>query len=84
MPAGRSPLMSPTFLRTWYHSSFTLAGGVLVDQEDLDEGHAGLRIGLDAVEVGQLLELLLDLVGDLGLHLGRGRARPRDVDDHRS
>ncbi len=29
MPAGSSPRMSPTFLRTWYQSSLTLAGGVL-------------------------------------------------------
>ena len=75
--------MSPTFLRTWYQRSFTLAGGVVSREIDLDEGHARLRIALDAVEVGQLLQLLLDLVGDLRLHLGRGRARPGDVDDHR-
>jgi hypothetical protein len=28
IPDGRLPRMSPTFLRTWYQSSFTLAGGV--------------------------------------------------------
>ena len=60
-----------------------LGGRRAIDEDDLDERHAGLRVGLDAVEPGQLLQLLLDLVGDLGLHLGRGRARPRDIDDHR-
>ena len=59
-----------------------LGGRRLVDEVDLDEGDARLRIALDAVEIGQLLQLLLDLVGDLGLHLGRGGARPGDVDDH--
>ena len=29
MPAGSSPLMSPTFLRTWYQRSLTLAGGAV-------------------------------------------------------
>ena len=29
MLAGRSPRMSPTFLRTWYQSSFTRRGGVV-------------------------------------------------------
>ena len=59
-----------------------LGGRRLVDQEDLDEGDARLRIAFDAVEIGQLLQLLLDLVGDLGLHLGRGGAGPADVHDH--
>jgi hypothetical protein len=53
-----------------------------VDQEDLDEGDAGLRIGFHPVEIGQFLQLLLDHVGDLRLHLGRSRAGPRDVHDH--
>ena len=82
MPAGRLPRMSPTFLRTWYQRSFTLAGGVRSRQDHPDERHAGLRIALDPVEIGQLLQLLLDLVGDLRLHLGRGRARPGDVHHH--
>src|SRR6266700_2106373 len=41
-----------------------------------------LGIGLDAVEKGKLLQLLLDLVGDLGLHLGGGRSGPCDVHHH--
>ncbi len=56
-----------------------LGGRRLVGENHPDEGDAGLRIALDAVEIGQLLQLLLDLVGDLRLHLGRGRARPGDV-----
>ena len=59
-----------------------LAGRCLVDQRDADEGHAGLRIALDAVEIRQLLKLLLDLVGDLRLHVRRGRTRPGDLHDH--
>ena len=49
---------------------------------DLDEGDARLRIAGHAVEIGQLLQLLLDLVDNLGLQLGGGRARPGDLDGH--
>ena len=59
-----------------------LGGRGLVDEIDPNEGHARLRVALDAVEIWQLLQLLLDLVGDLRLHLGRGRARPGDVHHH--
>ena len=59
-----------------------LGGRRAVAQDHADERHAGLRIALDAVEERQLLQLLLDLVGDLRLHLGRGRARPGDVHHH--
>ncbi len=54
----------------------------LVDQRDADERRAGLRVSLDAIEIGELLQLLLDLVGDLQLDIARGRARPRHVDHH--
>ncbi len=60
-----------------------LGGRGLVGEKDPDEGDARLGIAFDPVEKRQLLELLLDLVGDLRLHLGRGRARPGDVHDHR-
>ena len=53
-----------------------------VGERDLDEGVAGLRIAGDAIEERQLLQLLLDLVDDLRLQLGGGRARPADVDVH--
>src|SRR5229473_2098191 len=59
-----------------------LGGWRLVDEVNLDEGNARLRIAFDAIEVWELLQLLLDLVGDLGLHLGRGGAGPCDADDH--
>src|SRR5262249_38509218 len=59
-----------------------LSGRRTIDEDDLDEGYARLRIGFDGVEPGQFLQLLLDLVGHLGLHLGRGGARPGDTDDH--
>ena len=52
-----------------------LGGRRRVGEKDLDEGNARLRIAFDAVEVRQLLQLLLDLVGDLRLHLG-SRSRP--------
>ena len=51
----------------------------LVGEENPDERNARLRIAFDAVEVGQLLQLLLDLVGDLRLHFGSRRAGPGDV-----
>jgi hypothetical protein len=38
---------------------------------------------LHAVEVGQVLQLLFDLVGDLRLHFRSCGAGPGDVDDHR-
>ena len=45
----------------------------LIGEEDADEGDARSRIAFDPVEIGKLLEFLLDLVGNLGLHLiGRG------------
>jgi hypothetical protein len=53
-----------------------------VEEEDLDERHPRLRVALDAVEIGKLLELLLDPVGDLGLHFARGGAGPGRSDDH--
>src|SRR5262249_14040023 len=60
-----------------------LGGRGLVAQNDADEGAARLGIALDAVEIRELLQLLLDLVDGLCLQLGRGRAWPADVDDHR-
>ena len=54
----------------------------LVDQLHPDEGDARLRVALDAIEIRQCLELFLDLVGDLRLHLGGGGARPGDMHDH--
>ena len=62
---------------------FDFRGRRRVHEIDLDEGRARLRIGFHPIQVGQLLELFLDLVGDLGLHLGRGGPGPGDVDDHR-
>ena len=49
---------------------------------DLHRREGRLRIGLHLLEVGQFLQLLLDGIGDLGLHFGGGGARPdrRDVD----
>ena len=49
----------------------------------LHRGEGRLRIGLHLLEVRQLLQLLLDGICDLGLHLLRGRARPDHGDvDH--
>src|SRR5436190_3982479 len=59
-----------------------LGGRNVVAQRDIDHRLAGLGVALDVVEVGQLLQLGLELVGDLLLHLARGGARPGGRDDH--
>ena len=53
-----------------------LGGRGVVAQRDVDHGLAGLGVALDVVEVGQLLQLGLDLLGDLLLDLARGGAGP--------
>jgi hypothetical protein len=55
----------------------------IVAEGHLGRGEAGLGIGLHLLEIGQLLDLLLDGIGDLFLHLLRGRAGPDHGDvDH--
>jgi hypothetical protein len=54
----------------------------LVAERDADERAAGLRVALDAVEVRQLLQLLLDLVDGLRLQLRCRRSGPADMHDH--
>ncbi|MGY4425759.1 hypothetical protein ACVWY2_008208 [Bradyrhizobium sp. JR6.1] len=49
---------------------------------DLHRGEAWLGIGLHLVEERQLLQFLLDRIGDLHLHFLRGRARPHHRDVH--
>jgi RND family efflux transporter MFP subunit len=56
--------------RTW-RPRFCRRG---VDQIDLDEGNARPRVALDAIEIGQALQLLLDRVGHLRLELERAEA----------
>ena len=56
-------------------------GGVA--QVDEHGGLAGHRQALGVVECRQLLELLLDAVGDLPRHLLGGGARPFGLDQHR-
>src|SRR6185437_1954482 len=46
-----------------------LGGWSCVPEKHLDEGDARLRIALHPVEIGQVLQLLFNLVGDLRLHL---------------
>ena len=53
-----------------------------VAEGDLHRGERRLRIGLHLFEVRQFLQLLLDRVGDLRLHFGRGGARPDRRDVH--
>ncbi|MET4791471.1 hypothetical protein ABIF64_003649 [Bradyrhizobium japonicum] len=49
----------------------------------LERGEGRLGIGLHLLEIRQLLDLLLDGIGDLRLHLLRRRARPDHGDvDH--
>ena len=53
-----------------------------IPEGDLHRGEGRLRIGLHLFEIGQFLQLLLDGIGDLGLHFGSGRARPDRRDVH--
>ena len=54
-----------------------------VPEGDLHRREGGLRVGLHLLEERQFLQLLLDGIGDLGLHLLRGGARPDHGDvDH--
>ncbi len=56
-------------------------GGVA--EHHLDRREAGLGIGLRPLEIGQFLQLLLDPLGHLVLHLAGGGARPgRGDGDH--
>ena len=54
----------------------------LVGELDVDDGLAIARLTLDVVEAARVLQLLLELVRDLLLHLLRRRARPGGRDDH--
>ena len=51
-------------------------------QVDEDGGLAGRRVAVGVIERAQLLELLLDPVGDLVEHLVDRGARPVGLDDH--
>ncbi len=51
-------------------------------ERDLHRGERWLRIGLHLFEIRQFLELLLDGIGDLGLHLRGCCARPDRRDVH--
>ena len=57
-------------------------GADRVLQIDEHDRLAGLGVAPHEVEVGQLLQLLLDTVGDLAQRVVRGRARPQRLDDH--
>jgi hypothetical protein len=59
-----------------------LARGGVVAEAHIHGREAGLRVGDHLVEVGQLLQPLLDAVRHLILHLLRGRAGPNGGDDH--
>ena len=58
-----------------------VAGRRVVLEGDLHRREARLAVGRDLVDEGQLLHLLFDRVGDLGLHLAGGRTRPHGGDD---
>ena len=74
--------MSLTFLRTWYQMSGTSFGARGVEQLEDDQRLAGLRVAARPLEVGRLLQLLLDAVGDLAVDLLGGGARPQRADHH--
>ena len=57
------------------------AEGVALDL-DGDDGAAGAREGAHEVEMRRLLELALDLVDHLVLHVGERGARPHHLHDH--
>ena len=59
-----------------------VAGRRVVLESDLHRRECRLVVGRHLVEVGKLLKLLLDRIGDLRLHLGGRRARPHGGDDH--
>ena len=54
----------------------------LIGELDVDDGLARARLTLDVVESLRVLELLLELVRNLLLHLLRRRARPGGRDNH--
>src|SRR5262249_15316311 len=56
-----------------------LGGRSGIRQDHLKEGTARLRISLDTVEIWQLLQVLLDLVSYLRLHIVGGRSPPADA-----
>ena len=61
------------------HRHFARRGRIAERQRNGGEGR--LAVGLDFVAPGELLEFLLDAVGDLRLHLLGGRAGPFDGDN---
>ena len=60
------------------HRHFARRRRILEDEGN--RGKSGLGVGLDLVGPGQFLQLLLDPVGDLPLHLFAGCARPEGAD----
>ncbi len=82
MPAGSVLRMSPIFLRTWYEGLRHRRRRRRVLQRDEHQRLAGLRVAAHPVDVGHLLQLALDPVGDLLLDLARRRAGPAGAHDH--
>ena len=54
----------------------------VVAQLDEDHRHARARVAFNVIERGRVLKGLLELVGDLQLHLLSGGAGPRGGDNH--
>ena len=82
-PCGSVGRLSLSFLRTWYQASSTSFCPRRILELHLNDGDARPRVGLDVVEKLELLQALLELVGDLILHLLGGGAGPCCADDHR-
>jgi hypothetical protein len=59
-----------------------LARRRVVLEGNLHRGKCRLGVGRHLVEIGQLLQLLFDRIGNLRLHLGGGSPGPRGGDDH--
>ena len=74
-------MRSLIFLRNSRNSIGTSRGGVESRNANEIALKPGLRIGVDLVDPGQFLQLLLDAVGDLVLHFLGRRARPDRADD---
>ena len=71
-----------TFLRTSYQALGYGRGRRRIEELDVDQRLARRRVALDDVDIGRLLELLLDGVGELVHGVDEGGAGPRRRNHH--
>ena len=82
VPSGRFCSMSETFFRTWYQASGICRGRRRIEELDVDDRLPRRRVALDDVEVGRLLQLLLERVGQLVHRVDERGAGPGSGHDH--